>query len=163
MTFLYADPNDRESRVKYSPKEIRAYQVGPRHYESFHRMFTNSTHADNFLLRKIDGPVKYYVWYFDEDRTKAAVWDKLSLTDLAKAFLMEEEELWKEEFAMREGEITLTEFNLKFLMKFAKNMSGYVADYPELAQKIAVKQEGYKNIDIGKIIREYNEWLLKKP
>lgn len=161
MTFLYSDPEKRESRVKYTPKEIRAYQVGTRYYECFHRMFTNSTHADNFLLRKVDGPVKYYVWYFDEDKTKVMFWDKISLTDLAKAFLMEEDELWKNEFAMKEGDPQLTEFNLKFLMKFAKNMSEYVSDYPELARKIAEKKEGYKNIDIEKIIREYNEWFLQ--
>jgi hypothetical protein len=161
MTFLYADPEDRQSRVKYTPKEIRAYQVGPRFYESFHQAFTNSSHADNFLLRKVEGPVKYYVWYFDEDKTKAMVWDKISLTDLAKAFLMEEEELWKDEFALKKGDTQLTAFNLKFLMKFAKNMSEYVSDYPELTRKIAEKREGYKNINIEKIIREYNEWFLQ--
>src|SRR5665647_3850986 len=42
MTFLYKDPDDREGRVKYKPKEIRAYQVGLRYYESFDHPFTNS-------------------------------------------------------------------------------------------------------------------------
>jgi hypothetical protein len=30
----------------------------------------------------------------------------------------------------------------------------------ELAQKIANKKEGYKNINIEAIIREYNDWYL---
>lgn len=160
MTFLYTNPDDREGRVKYTPKEIKAYKVGPRYYESFHRTFTNSIHADNFMLRKVDGPIKHYVWYFDENKSKLMFWDKISLSDLTKAILMEEGELWKDEFAMKESETALTEFNLKFLMKFSKNMSEYVKDYPELAQKITGKQEGYKNINIENIIKEYNLWYL---
>lgn len=161
MTFLYTDTSNRETRVKYTPKELKAYQVGPRYYETFHRMFTNSTHADNFLLRKLNGPIKYYVWYYDEDRTRVALWDKLSLSDLAKAILLEEDELWTDEFAMKKGDTELFEFGLKFLMKFSRNMADYVKDYPELAKKIESKQEGYKNINIEDIIREYNEWYLR--
>ena len=63
MTFFYKDPEDREGRVKYKPKEIKAYQVGPRYYESVDHPFTNSMRSDNFLLRKVDGQIKYYVWY----------------------------------------------------------------------------------------------------
>jgi predicted nuclease of restriction endonuclease-like RecB superfamily len=160
MTFFYTDPNDRNGRIKYTPKEIKAYQVGPRYYESFRHPFTNSTHSDNFLLRKQDGPIKYYVWYFDEDKSKLMVWDRISIADLGKAFLFEESELWKDEFAMRKGDKILIPFNLKFLLKFNKNMADYVKDYPELAQKIINKEEGYKNINIEAIIREYNEWHL---
>ena len=88
------------------------------------------------------------------------VWDKISLADLGKAFLFDESELWKDEFGKKENEETLTPFAFKFLLKFAKNMSEYVKDYVELAQKIANKTEGYKNINIEAIIREYNDWYL---
>ena len=88
------------------------------------------------------------------------VWDKISLADLGKAFLFDESELWKDEFGKKENEETLTPFALKFLLKFAKNMSEYVKDDVELAQKIANKTEGYKNINIEAIIREYNDWYL---
>lgn len=161
MTFFYKDPNDREGRIKYTPKEIKAYKVGPRYYESIDYIFTNSLRSDNFIMRKVDGPIKYYVWYYDEDKTKLMSWDKITLADLGKAFLFEESELWKDEFGRKGNEETLTPFALKFLMKFAKNMSEYVKDDVELAQKIASKQEGYKNINIEAIIREYNDWYLK--
>jgi len=161
MTFLYKDPEDREGRVRYKPKEIKAYQVGPRYYESVDHPFTNSMRSDNFLLRKVDGQIKYYVWYFDEDKTKLMYSDNISLAELGKAFLFDESELWKNEYARKGNEVTLTEFGLKFLMKFAKNMSEFVGDDVELAQKIASKNEGYKNINIEAIIREYNDWYLK--
>jgi hypothetical protein len=160
MTFLYKDSDDREGRVKYTPKEIRAYQVGPRYYESITHSFTNSIRSENFILRKVDGPIKYYIWYFDEDKTKLLVWDKISLADLGKAFLFDESELWKDEFGKKENEKALMPFDFKFLLKFAKNMSEYIKDYMELAQKIANKKEGYKNINIEAIIREYNDWYL---
>jgi len=162
MTFFYTDPKDREGRVKYTPKEIRAYQVGPRYYESFKHPFTNSIRPENFLMRKVDGPIKYYVWYYDEDKSKLMVWDNISLADLGKAFLFDESELWKDEFGKKQNEATLMPFDLKFLIKFAKNMAEYVKDDVELAQKISGKTEGYKNINIEKIIREYNAWYLKK-
>lgn len=161
MTFLYSDPEDRKGRIKYTPKEIKAYQVGQRYYESIKYPFVYSTHAENFILRKVNGPIKYYVWYYDEDRNKLMSLDKLSLTDIEKAILFDESELWTNEFGLKQNEETLTPFNLKFLMKFSRNMADYVKDYPELARKIENKQEGYKNINIESIIREYNEWHLK--
>jgi len=39
MTFYYTDPDDRAGRVKYKPKDIKAYQVGPRYYESMKYSF----------------------------------------------------------------------------------------------------------------------------
>jgi len=155
MTFFYRDPDDREGRVKYKPKEIRAYQVGSRFYESMKYPFSYSVHPNNFILRKVDGPIKHYVWYYNEDRSKLMSPD-ISLSDLSKAFLFEEKDLWKNEFG-KKGDGELTEFtNIRFLMKFAKNMSEYVKDNPGLAAKILDKEKGYQSIDIEKIIREYN-------
>lgn len=161
MTFFYTDPEDHEGRIRYTPKEIKAYQVGRRYYESIKHPFTNSVRSENFLMRKVNGPIKYYIWYYDEDKTRLMTLDNISIADLGKAFLFDESELWKDEFAIRQGEQTLTAFNLKFLLKFSRNMAEYVGDNAELAKKIADKKEGYKNINIESIIREYNDWYLK--
>lgn len=154
MTFFYTTPDDAESRVKYKPREIRAYQVGNRYYESMKYPFNYSIYPYNFVLRKLDGPVRYYVWYYDEDRAKLMSPD-IGIADLAKAFLFNEDELWKDEFA-RKGDGEFIPFDLKFLIKFAKNMAAFVADDKELAQKVSDKVKGYQNVDIEKIIREYN-------
>ncbi|MFA5816045.1 MAG: hypothetical protein WC865_10535 [Bacteroidales bacterium] len=160
MTFFYKTPDDKEGRIKYKPKEIRAYQVGNRFYESMKYPFSYSIYPQNFILRKIHGSIRYYVWYYNEDRAKLMSPD-ISLAELTKAFVFVEDELWTDEFGKKgDGEFTkLSDF--KFLMKFAKNMSAYVADDTELAQKILNKTKGYQNIDIEKIVREYNSWKLK--
>jgi len=154
MTFFYTSPDDKEGRIKYKPKEIKAYQVGNRFYESMKYPFSFSIYPYNFILRKVDGPIKYYVWYYNEDRAKLMSPD-ISMAELTKAFVFAEDELWKEEFA-RKGDGELTKFDFKFLMKFAKNMSDYIKDDAELAQKVLNKTKGYQGIDIEKIVREYN-------
>jgi hypothetical protein len=154
MTFFYTSPDDMEGRIKYKPKEIKAYQVGNRFYESMKYPFSFSIYPYNFILRKVDGPIKYYVWYYNEDRAKLMSPD-MSMAELTKAFVFAEDELWKEEFA-RKGDGELTKFDFKFLMKFAKNMSEYIKDDTELAQKVLNKSKGYQGIDIEKIVREYN-------
>lgn len=154
MTFFYQNPEDKEGRIKYKPKEIRAYQVGNRFYQSMKYPFSYSIYPYNFVLRKIDGPISYYVWYYNEDRSKLMSPD-ISLAELSKAFVFTEDELWKDEFA-KKGSGELTRFDFKFLVKFAKNMSAYLEDDPVLARKVLNKEHGYHSVDIEKIIREYN-------
>ena len=159
MTFFYKSPDDLAGRIKYKPKEIKAYQVGNRYYESMKYPFNYSIYPYNFILRKVDGPIRYYIWYFNENRAKLMSPD-ISLSDLTKAFLFIEDDLWKDEFA-KKGDGDFIKFDFKFLVKFAKNMSDYVKDDTELAQKILNKVRGYQNVDIEKIVREYNEWKGK--
>jgi hypothetical protein len=159
-TFFYKTPDDRAGRVKYKPREIRAYQVGNRYYESVKYSFAYSINQQNFILRKVDGPVKYYVWYFNEDKSKLMS-PNISLEDLTKAYVFDEKDLWKEEFGKR-GEGEFTRFDFKFLLKFAKNMSEYIKEDKELAQKVLSKTKGYQGVDIERIIREYNDWKAKQ-
>lgn len=160
MTFLYENPEDPEGRVKYKAGEIKAYQVGSRYYESMDYTFAYSTRTQNFILRKVEGPVSLYIWYYDEDRGKLLSPD-ISLAELAKAYLFDEKDLWSSAFGKRgNGEFTeLT--SVKFLMKFAKNMSAYVSGNPDLAKKVLDKTPGYQGTigGIENIIREYNKGM----
>jgi hypothetical protein len=161
QTYFYTDTLDKKNRQKFTPKELIAYQVGSRQYISMKYPFAYSVHKQNFILRKQSGNINLYVWYFDQERAKLSSPD-ITLVDLSKALLFNEQDLWKNLFGVKsDGKFTeLT--GLKFLLKFAKNMSAYVADEPELAAKIATKTPGYLGIDrdIEKIIIEYNQ--LKK-
>jgi len=163
MTFYYKDSTDFKGRIKYKPNDIKAYQVGNRYYESMKYTFSLSSHKQNFILRKVHGPIDLYVWYYDEDRAKLTSPD-ISIEELSAAFMFNEDELWTNEFGIKDqGEFT--EFTgVKFLMKFAKNMSAYVADDAELAQKVKSKTKGYQGTsrDIENIVLEYNKWKNEK-
>lgn len=163
QTYFYTDTLDKKKREKYTAKELLCYQVGSRHYVSMLHPFSYSIHKNNFILRKVHGAIDLFVWYYDEDRAKLMS-PEITLVDLSKVLLFNEQDLWSNVFGMKvDGKLTeLT--GLKFLLKFAKNMSVYVADEPELATKIAAKTPGYLGIDrdIERIIIEYNQLKNKK-
>jgi hypothetical protein len=48
------------------------------------------------------------------------------------------------------------------LLGYAKKMSGYVKDYPELAARITNKEKGYGMLNINNVVREYNTWYMSK-
>jgi hypothetical protein len=159
MTFYYKDSTDFKGRIQYKPSEIKAYQVGNRYYESMNYTFSFSSHRQNFILRKVHGPIDLFVWYYDEDRAKLTSPD-ITIGELSAAFIFNEDELWTNEFGIKDHGV-FTEFTaVKFLMKFAKNMSAYIADDAELAQKVKDKTKGYQgtSCDIENIVMEYNKW-----
>lgn len=160
MTFFYDDPDNHDGRVKYKAREIKGYKVGNRVYESIRFLGEYSLHKDNFFMRKITGPISYYEWYYDSDRSNLSPVD-VSLKELSDAFVFEEDELSTQDLCRKsEGEM-INLGNLKYLLNFDKNMSKLVSDYPELSQKIQNKEEGFKWIDRLHIIRNYNEWYLQ--
>ena len=156
---FYNSPEDKEYAVKYKPKDIKAYKAGPRYYESFKYIPETTTSGVHFFLKIIDGPIKYYIWYFEspEDSKKRIVMDeeeqKITKIDLS----FSEAKLYTESIGIKNG----GEPEKLSTLNFKKTMSKYLEDYPELSAKVSGKQEGYRAWDIEKIIREYNEWYIK--
>ena len=168
--FFYKNKNTpKEDAVKYKPKDIKAYKAGPRYYESFKFKPSVSTYSANdaktyhFVLRVVDGPFSLYRWYYEtveksKERVKVDTEHPLS----SKVDLSFNEDELKYITLGRKAGGEIVDFNsMKMLMGFKKNMSKLVADYPELAGKIAKKKEGYQHQDIEKIVKEYNEWYVK--
>ena len=151
MVYYYSDSSNRENRIKYKAKDIKGYQVGNRIYDSFKHPATYSTHTHNFFLRKITGPINYYIWYYDPDRGNLTE-PELTLEGMSAALLLEEDELWTQE-VVRKGDDDLIDLNP---IGFSKTMSGIINDDPELVKKVKEKETGYKSTDAAKIILEYN-------
>jgi len=76
-------------------------------------------------------------------------------------FSFREDELKEQLLGCRNGEELQDFGSLPYLMKFKKSMSEYLSDCPEIANKIAGKEEGYVYGNLEKIIVEYNDWYLK--
>lgn len=151
MVFYYKDSTDRENRIKFRAKEIKGYKVGNRIYDSFKHPGSYSTHSYNFFYRRITGPLCYYIWYYDPDRGNLSE-PVLTLEGIAEALILEDGELWTQDI-VRKGDGELIDVNP---IGFAKKMSQIIEDEPELAKKIKNKEEGYRSIDMLKIVEEYN-------
>lgn len=156
MTYFYKDPADPSTRVRYGPKDLLAYRVGNRLYESMRFMFVYSTNANNFILRKQNGRMRYFVWYYDRDRSRLASPAGITASQLLQAFVFDEKDLWKSEWIIHDGGELKELGGFDYALNFAKVMSALVADDRELADRIRRKEPGYLNIHVEKIVAEYN-------
>jgi len=159
---FYNDPEDEKYAEKYKPKHISGYKVGPREYESFKFWPEKEANKVHFFLKVIDGPVSLYQWYYEpQSRTDERVKiddDNVMNSEIDLSF--SEEDLSTELIAIKNGGKPQQLDNLKFLTNFKKNGSKYFSDYPELADKIANKEEGYHWENLKEIILEYNRWYI---
>jgi len=136
---FFQNEMDKKSTAKFSPKDISAYAVGDKVYRSIN--YSGGLFAKplrfNLVLR--DGAITEFVFY-SEDGTAE-----------------ERGVFHKPHDEKNSAPVEVSSFALKFTQK----MSDYVADYPELANKITNKEKGYGLIHILDIINEYNTWYSK--
>jgi hypothetical protein len=157
MTYYYETINTEERGEKYRGKDLLGYMTGPREYERLKYSGLFSPYKYNFFLKKIEGAIDLFIWYYNTDVNLLMGTDAL-LTEASDSYLIVEDKLWTQLIGRTDkGEII--EFgSLKFKPKFNKKMSRLVSDYPELAGKIRNEEEGYRFKDLEKIIVEYNKW-----
>lgn len=157
MTFYYEDILNDEKGKKYRGKDLLGYKTGPRIYERLKYSGLFSPYKYNFFLRKIEGEIDLFVWYYNTNVNELMGTDAL-LSEASDSFLIVEKDLWKQVIG-RTSRGEIIEFgSLKFRMKFSHKMSRLVSDHHKLARKIKDEEEGYKFKDLEKIIREYNSW-----
>ncbi len=161
---FYNNPKDEKYTEKYKPKNIKGYKVGPRIYESFKFWPETEANSVHFFLKVMEGPVSLYQWYYEpQSRTDERVKvDEENVLNSKIDLSFSEEDLDTELIGIKLGGKPQQLDNLKFLTNFKKNMSKYLEDYPELAEKISQKKEGYRYENMKEIIMEYNEWYTKK-
>ena len=169
VCFYNSPEGNEKDRIKYKPKDIKAYKAGPRFYESFKfrpgvsTYSANDANAYHFVIRTLDGPITLYKWFYETtgESEKRVELDTANILNSKVDLTFSEENLHSITLAkFPNGEFVNFE---KMLIGFKKKMSKLVADYPELAKKIADKEEGYRWADIEKIVKEYNNWYKEKP
>lgn len=153
---FYKDADDDRYAKKYKPKEIKGYKVGPRSYESFKFSPATESKGIYFFLKILDGPLSLYKWYFrPQDPT-----DESALVDVDLVMGLNEDDLDSQLIGIKPDEEPVQLDSPKFISNFKKYMSRYLEDYPELAEKIASKEEGYRHENLKEIVREYNAWYM---
>jgi hypothetical protein len=158
--FFFNSANDKEPSEKYKPRDIKGYKVADRIYESMKYSPQNTTMIYSFLLKEIDGPICFYKSFFD-DKQRIKI-DENDIWNSKIDFSFSESELKEQHVGKRRTEKELQFFDsMGYLLKFKKNMSEYLSDCPEIADKIANKEKGYEWANLEKIILEYNDWYSR--
>ncbi len=156
--FFFSTPDSKDP-VKYKPNDIKSYKVANRYYESIKYSPEYTTMRYCFLLKTIEGPINIYKAYYD-DKKRIKI-DENDIWNSKIDFSFSENELKDQILGCRKGEELQDFGSFAYLLKFKKTMSEYLSDYPEIAKKIADKEEGYVWGNLENIIGEYNEWYIK--
>ncbi|MBP7508002.1 MAG: hypothetical protein KA807_09280 [Prolixibacteraceae bacterium] len=153
--FFFDSPNAEKPSAKYKPKDIKGYKVADRVYETMKYSPEYTTMKYSFLLKTVDGKVKFFKSYFDDKERIKIDEDDIWNSKIDLSFSEEElKEVW---LGSKDGK-KIENFNsFGYLLNFSKNMSKFLSDCPEIANKIANKEKGYEYGNLEKIIREYNE------
>lgn len=155
MTIYFEDLVNGGKGVKYRAKELQGYKVGPRVYDRLEYAGLYSPYKYNFFLRRMEGAIDYYTWYYNND-VNTLLGTDVVLTEAADAMLIDEEALWTQSLGRLENGDIVEFGSVRFRHGFSKRMSRLVEDHPALAERIRNKEAGYRFEDLEKIIREYN-------
>lgn len=160
---FFENENDSKPKNKFKPKDLIAYRVGPRYYESFKFKPTGEANRKHFFLKIISGPIDVYEWYYEpKSRNDERVQiDEENILDSKIDLSFDEADLASISIAVKQNEEPEKLTSAKYLINFKKHMSRLVDDYEGLANKIKDKEEGYRLENQLDIIREYNQWHKK--
>jgi len=152
---FYSDPKNKKSKVVYKTSDLKGYEVADKVYKAMAYSGGLSGKAIRCLLLVEPGRISQYVWYeFAEGYLTMARGTNESIEDYHKRYYVDK-------IVYQNGDGKPME-HTSFGMGFAKKMSKFIEDYPELAKKVANKEKGYKMLKIAEIIKEYNEWYAAK-
>lgn len=151
---FYLNESDKKPVDKYKPDEIKGYMIADKVYESI-AYSGGLMKKPNFNLVVKEGRIRLYEWY-------STVENYMSLQ-------RQSGETWQE-FDSRCYEVKLLvvkdpqepmEYGM-LGMQFAKKMPDLISDNPEMAKKVANKEQGYKFINMFEVIEEYNKWAASE-
>ncbi len=138
---FFENETDRRRTDRFRPADVKEYRVADKTYRTINFSGGLLSRPLRFNLLHEDGPIAQYTFYSeDKDQEEMIVFHKPHDPENADP-------------------ITLQSFGLRF----ARNMSAYIHDHEELAEKVANRESGYGMSRLFEIIREYNEWYLNKP
>jgi hypothetical protein len=151
---FYLSETDKKPEGKYTPKEIKEYLIADMVYRSLE--LTGIGKNMSFCVLVKDAHMSEYKHYITKD----------GYATMSKGSGESQEEFDARRFTIntyhhRPG---IKAFMLDDLALggFAKKLALAIADYPELAKKVADKEKGYRLDKFYDIIKEYNEYFAKK-
>ena len=138
--YFYKNETDREPTFAFSPHDIKSFKVADKLYRTVPYSGGLIASPLRFLLVTKDGGIAELVFYSEDGAATS------------------ESVFYKPHDPANSKPVTLPYFGLGF----AKKLSQYLSDYPELAKKVADKEKGYGMLKLLDIIAEYNTWYATK-
>lgn len=157
---FYNSPDDPEPVMKFKPKELIAYRVGPRYYESFKFQPEEEANAHYFFLREVNGAIKVFKWYRPPDNQSRLRFQVKKDKSTKFGFVSGEEDLVSQSIAIKLGGSPVNLASRKFQTNFRKHMGALVEEDPDLVEKISNKEFGYTFDYMENIINEFNYFYL---
>lgn len=147
---FYADKNDKKSKVKYKAKDLSEYKMADKVYHVIHYTggLLSKPVGGNLLVE--EGCISTYVYY--AEAADASAMRKTS-SETEAEFL--DRKYPPTTLFLKDGDES-PQTIAKMGMGFAKDMPEWIADQPELAEKVANKEKGYGFLNMHAVIEEYN-------
>lgn len=148
---FYTDKNNKKSKVKYKAQDLSEYKVADKVYHVIHYSGGLLSKPVRGNLLVVDGCIKQYVWYNKADDISTL---RKSSSETQAEF--EERQYPSTTLFVKDGD-EKPQTIAKMGLGFAKDMPEWIGDQPELAEKVASKEKGYKALNMLTVIEEYNE------
>lgn len=137
---FYTNEMDKKPAKEFRPEDIKSYKVADKLYRSINFSGGLTAKPLRFNLVTKDGGITEYVFYSEDGAATA------------------EPVFHKAHDPENNKPVQISYFGLGY----AKKLSAYLADYPELANKVSGKEKGYGVLNLLAIIDEYNVWYAAK-
>jgi hypothetical protein len=137
---FYVNEMDKRPKAEFSPEDIKSYKVGDKLYRTLNYSGGLMKKPLRFLLVTKDGAITQLTFYSEDGNATA------------------EGIFHKPKDPSHSDPVTYSYFALGF----AKKLSDYISDYPELSAKVSGKEKGYGMLNLLAIIDEFNAWYASK-
>lgn len=136
----YVNEMDKKPTKEFGPDDIKSYKVADKLYRSINYSGGLLNKPLRFNLVTKDGAITEFTFYSEDGAAKPeGVYHKPNDPNNNKPQPIS-----------------------YFALGFAKKVSEYVSDYPELAAKVSGKEKGYGMLNLLAIFDEYNTWYANK-
>jgi hypothetical protein len=155
---FFANEDDKKKTEKYKAKdkEVAGYKIADKYFKADYYSGGMSKKAMRFLLQNEEACISTYTWFGangDWSVTKPLRRDNESQEDYFKRIYSGESIFIKGDQILRAQSIA---------MSWKKKFPPLVSDHPNIGDKVANKEKGYKSLNYPAVIKEYNDWCKNK-
>ncbi|MFY0644346.1 MAG: hypothetical protein JXR19_07750 [Bacteroidia bacterium] len=144
VCYYYKSEDQSEPTLIYKPPTLQGYKIGDKIYKTIPKAGLLKSSTLTFVLLEEEGAISTYGYYWYENCKNTS--DPNCKTGIKK----------NTHFYNVDWERSVDMQSLTF--GFKKKFPELIKDHPEMAEKVAKKEKGYKFFNIYALIEEYNKF-----